>query len=71
MILVFPCLNAMFFKFLFIHETNFANLSVNVIHSPQNFAREKWHHEATKILRGFVFGASPESMLTYLDSSLE
>ena len=52
----YSSVNDMFFKFLFIHKVFFARVCFLMIHHAwQNFAREKWRHEAAKILRGFVF----------------
>ena len=75
--------NVMFFKFLFIHKTFFAQVCLLMMYLTwQNFVREKWRHKVAKILRGFDFVlfsnlvfmckvASLESMLIYLDFSLE
>ena len=79
MIPVYRRLNVMFFLFLFIPKTFFAQVRFLMIYFTwQNFGREKWRQFYTVLLL-FYFGtwllcakvASLESMLTCLDSSLE
>ena len=55
MIPVYPPLNVMLFKFLFIHKTFFARVCFLMLYLTWwNFASEKWQNEVAKTLLGFI-----------------